>query len=387
MAGYTEEQYEQSRTATPADPPKGSAEWAAQNSGMNAPEVKSSSEPMPGTPEVHNNDSKDSKDSTVPEVVTSTDSELETPGISTDMERLRADATAGFDRQIRTVQDFLDSEENQPESEEKRRERERKEKSKRIIAAVSDGLSALGNLYFTSQYAPSMYNHEKGMATAVRKRLDEQKAERERKRDQYMNFSLKLGDLENQRAATLRELEAQHERQKLAREKAEREAEAHGWAAALQPDKQREQAGRANKAEQEAITAKAVADAAPEMQRKKLATEDARKKNLEASTLERNTRAGYYGAGGAAGAQKHHFMGKEYVSKLDYHSTVAEEARKYNARHKNDQGFVPIVTERSTTAGKVARKPEEYAGEVETRLEEERKANSKKGKGYGDANN
>ncbi|MDE6467886.1 MAG: hypothetical protein K2L28_03200, partial [Muribaculaceae bacterium] len=254
MAGYTEEQYEQSRSATPADPPKGSADWATQNSGVNAPEVKSSSEPMPGTPEVHSNDSKVS---TVHGVVTSTDSEHETPGTSTDMERLRADATAGFDRQIRTVQDFLDSEENQPESEEKRRERERKEKSKRIIAAVSDGLSALGNLYFTSQYAPNMYNHEKGMATAVGKRLDEQKAERERKRDQYMNFSLKLGDLENQRAATLRELEAQQERQKLAREKAVREAEAHGWAAALQSDKQREQAGRANKAEQEAITAKA----------------------------------------------------------------------------------------------------------------------------------
>lgn len=33
MAGYTEEEYEQSQDTTPVDPPKGSADWAGQNSG------------------------------------------------------------------------------------------------------------------------------------------------------------------------------------------------------------------------------------------------------------------------------------------------------------------------------------------------------------------
>lgn len=219
----------------------------------------------------------------------STDTEHETPALSPEQQQ-RVDATAGTDRQIKTIQDWMDSEENRPETPEQRKKRERREKSKKIIAAVSDGISALSNLFFTSQYAPNMYNHEKGsMTTAVGKRLDQLKAERENKRDQYLNFSLKLGDLENQRAATLRELEAQQERQKLAREKAQREAEAHGWLAALQPDKQREQAGKANKAEQEAITAQAEAEAAPEMQRAKLATERARKGSLDASAA--NSRA------------------------------------------------------------------------------------------------
>lgn len=219
----------------------------------------------------------------------STDTEHETPALSPEQQQ-RVDATAGTDRQIKTIQDWMDSEENRPETPEQRKKRERREKSKRIIAAVSDGISALSNLFFTTQYAPNMYNHEKGsMTTAVGKRLDQLKAERENKRDQYLNFSLKLGDLENQRAATLRELEAQQERQKLAREKAQREAEAHGWLAALQPDKQREQAGKANKAEQEAITAQAEAEAAPEMQRAKLATERARKGSLDASAA--NSRA------------------------------------------------------------------------------------------------
>ena len=186
----------------------------------------------------------------------------------------RVDATAGTDRQIKTIQDWMDAEENRPETPEERRKRERREKSKRIIAAVSDGISALGNLYFTSQYAPNMYDHEKGsMTDAVDARLERLKAERERKRDRYLNFSLKLGDLENQRAATLRELEAQQERQKLAREKAEREAEAHGWLAALQPDKQREQAGKADKAEHDALSSWYVAQNKPKELELKNATE------------------------------------------------------------------------------------------------------------------
>ena len=216
---------------------------------------------------------------------TTTDTEHEptadAPALSPE-EQTKADAVMGYDQQIETLRKA--AEQYAPETEEQRKKRERREKSKKIIAAVSDGISALSNLFFTSQYAPNMYNHEKGsMTTAEGKRLDQLKAEREKKRDQYLNFALKLGDLENQRAATLRELEAQQERQKLAREKAQREAEAHGWLAALQPDKRREQKGKADRAEQEAITAQAEAEAAPELQQAKLATERARKGSLDAS--------------------------------------------------------------------------------------------------------
>ncbi len=300
MAGYTEEEYEQSQDTTPVDPPKGSADWAGQNSGDNAPELKPTPNPAPGTLEAYEAQQTVTPPtggaSTTPTTpppaeapAASTDTEHQTPALSPEQQQ-RVDATAGTDRQIKTVKDWMDAEENRPETPEQRKKRERREKSKRIIAAVSDGISALSNLFFTTQYAPNMYNHEKGsMTTAVGKRLDQLKAEREKKRDQYFNLSLKLGDLENQRAATLRELEAQQEQQKLAREKAQREAEAHGWLAALQPDKQREQAGKANKAEQEAITAQAEAEAAPELQQAKLATERARKGSLDASAA--NSRA------------------------------------------------------------------------------------------------
>lgn len=189
----------------------------------------------------------------------------------------KSDSVTGSDHQIKTIQDWMNAEENRPETTEQRIKRERREKSKKIIAAVSDGISALSNLYFTSQYAPNRYNHDRvSMTDAVDARIERVKAEREKKRDQYLNFALKLGDIENDRAKTLREMEAQQERQKLAREKAQREVEQHGWMAALQPDRIREQAGKAYKAEQEAVTAQAAAENAPALQAARLETERAR---------------------------------------------------------------------------------------------------------------
>lgn len=197
-------------------------------------------------------------------------------------EKERADAVAGIDHEIKTVDDWLAA--NPPETKEQREKRERREKSARIISAVSDGLSALSNLYFTSQYAPDMYDHEKSsQLTPLQAQLEKAKKEREANADKYLRLSLKRGALGNERAKTLRELKAQQERQKLAREKADREAEQHGWLAALQRGKQREQEGKADRAEQEAVTAEAEAKNAPAMQAAKLETERQRGKAQKAS--------------------------------------------------------------------------------------------------------
>lgn len=188
---------------------------------------------------------------------TSTDTEAPAPAPLSPEEQAKADAVAGTDRQIKTIQDWMDAEGNRPETEEQRKKRERREKSKKIIAAVSDGISALSNLFFTSQYAPNMYNHDKGsMMKPVNDRIEKLKAEREKNADKYLQFSLKLGDLQNERAKTLRELEAQQERQKLAREKAQREADLHPLIMAIKGEQQK-------KAEQEAISAKYEADNKP----------------------------------------------------------------------------------------------------------------------------
>lgn len=288
------------------------------------------------------------------------------------LKKQRQEAVAGSDRQIKTITDWMNAEENRPETDEERKKRERKERSKRIISAVGDGLSALSNLFFTTKYAPNMYNHQTmSQADKVNDRLEKLKAEREKKRDQYLNYSLKLGDLENNRARTLRELEAQQEQQKQARDR-------HNWLALLQRDKQREQKAKGDKAEQDAIAAKAVADNAAALQKKKLETEGAKGESYKASAGASHARAGYY----RDNVKKHHFRGREYISERDYTKDVAEAARQYNERHKGENGFVPIVIEREERTGAggrriVARKPEEYAGEVEQRLKEEAAAESK----------
>lgn len=129
-----------------------------------------------------------------------------------------------------------------------------------------------------------MYDHrEASQLTPLQDRLEMLKAERQANADRYLQYSLKVGDLQNDRAKTLRELEEQQERMRLAREKAQREQEAHGWLAALQPDKVREQAGKATKAEQEGITATEEAKNAPELYKAKVDTEKARGEAARAS--------------------------------------------------------------------------------------------------------
>ena len=242
----------------PEPAPKGTEAWTEQHSGENAP-APTESKPTPQT-----------------DVAPPADKGI---GVSP---QNNADAVMGYDQQIAALQEAANK--TKPETEEERKKRERREKSKKIIAAVGDGLMALSNLYFTTRGAPNMYDHKTmSQQTPLQAQLDKLKAEREANADKYLQYSLKIGDLQNDRAKTLREMEAEQEKRKLAREKAQREQEAHGWLAALQPDKQREQAGKASKAEQEAVTAKAEADNAPDLYKAKVDTEKARGEAQRAS--------------------------------------------------------------------------------------------------------
>ena len=274
MSNWTEEQQEQyeqgndggytppkgsldwaEQPAQPEPAPKGTEAWTEQNSGGNASEPSESKEP-PKT-----------------DVAPPADKPA---GVSPHND------TMGYDQQIAALQEAANR--VKPETEEERKKRERREKSAKIVSAVSDGLQALSNLFFTTRGAPNMYDHkEASQLTPLQEKLEKLKAERQANADKYLQYSLKIGDAQNERAKTLREMEAQQERAKLAREKAQREQEEHGWLAALQPDKQREQAGKATKAEQEAVTAKAEADNAPDLYKAKVDTEKARGEAQRAS--------------------------------------------------------------------------------------------------------
>ena len=274
MSNWTEEQQEQyeqgndggytppkgsldwaEQPVQPEPAPKGTEAWTEQNSGGNAPEPSESKEP-PKT-----------------DVAPPADKPA---GVSPHND------TMGYDQQIAALQEAANR--VKPETEEERKKRERREKSAKIVSAVSDGLQALSNLFFTTRGAPNMYDHkEASQLTPLQEKLEKLKAERQANADKYLQYSLKIGDAQNERAKTLREMEAEQEKQKLAREKAQREQEEHGWLAALQPDMQREQAGKATKAEQEAVTAKAEADNAPDLYKAKVDTEKARGEAQRAS--------------------------------------------------------------------------------------------------------
>ena len=176
----------------------------------------------------------------------------------------------GYDNQIDILKKAQADYASANETEEQRKKREKREKSKRVIAAVGDGIRALSNLYFTSQYAPNMYNPDDTQLAKVDARQEKLKAEREANRDKYLSYSLRIGDLENDRAKTVREMEAQAERLRLAREKADREQEEHKWLEALQPDKKREQTAKADAADSIAKSKKAEADHAEAMQKAKV---------------------------------------------------------------------------------------------------------------------
>ena len=72
-----------------------------------------------------------------------------------------------------------------PTPEEVEKER-KKQKREAIFSAIGDGISALSNLYFTSQYAPNAYDPTRGMAATTKARFDKLKKEREDNQRQYM---------------------------------------------------------------------------------------------------------------------------------------------------------------------------------------------------------
>ena len=76
---------------------------------------------------------------------------------------------------------------DRPETAEEKAKREKREKREAALAAVGDGISALSNLWFTSQYAPNSYDPSKGMSAATKARWDKLRQEREAKRKDYYN--------------------------------------------------------------------------------------------------------------------------------------------------------------------------------------------------------
>lgn len=73
-----------------------------------------------------------------------------------------------------------------PLTPEQKAEEERKQRREKTIAAIGDGISALSNLYFTTQYAPNAFNAQNSASKKTRERWDRLNKEREANMNAYI---------------------------------------------------------------------------------------------------------------------------------------------------------------------------------------------------------
>lgn len=95
-----------------------------------------------------------------------------------------------------TYDDFIGYMKQHSETPEDRQRRERRERSRMMVNSIADAGRALGNLYFTSQYAPNGYDQQKNSLTeAYQKRLDKMNAERDKNRDYIFRYATQMAAL------------------------------------------------------------------------------------------------------------------------------------------------------------------------------------------------
>lgn len=109
--------------------------------------------------------------------------------------------TSAIDSQINNVNDYLSK--VNLESDEDKKKREKTERARRIISAVGDGLNALSNLYFTTQYAPSSYNPENSLTKSTLASIEKAKKDREENETKYYSAQDRLAKLQQLRQNAL----------------------------------------------------------------------------------------------------------------------------------------------------------------------------------------
>ncbi len=154
---------------------------SSDNDGQNTPPAHDT--PSPPTPATENKDNTPAP---------------QTPAVATPP--LRKDPYEGFTgSNYGELEDFIRDQmkDVKMETPEERKKRERREKIEGAINGIADMGMALGNLFFTTQYAPNAYNPQNSLSQKYQERMDKAKAEREKDKDRYMNYALTLGKLKD----------------------------------------------------------------------------------------------------------------------------------------------------------------------------------------------
>ena len=110
---------------------------------------------------------------------------------------------------------------DKPETPAQRAAREKKEKREAVFSAIGDGISALSNLFFTTQYAPNSYDPSKGMSAKARERFEKLRQEREAAKRAYAEGYIRAASMDDANNRDNRNWRHQLEREAIADKRAE----------------------------------------------------------------------------------------------------------------------------------------------------------------------
>ncbi|MBW4900374.1 hypothetical protein [Prevotella melaninogenica] len=87
----------------------------------------------------------------------------------------------------------------QPPTQEELANERKKEKREKIFSAISDGISALSNLYFTTKYAPNMYRHENSQSAKTENKWEKLRANRDAQQNAYIRNLMTANQADDER--------------------------------------------------------------------------------------------------------------------------------------------------------------------------------------------
>lgn len=194
----------------------------------------------------------------------------------------------------------------QPPTQEELEKERKKQKREQIFAAIGDGISALSNLYFTTQYAPNMYIGTNTASQRTKERWDKLAADRNANMKAYIDGLMKARQADDAYNDNEREWERQLGLDKI---KQERDKAADARAEAEEERKKELHPFAKRKAEGDAQRAEAQAKYAEEYEQSR-------------------ARARYYDNGGSSGNRYYgQFRGKSYKTQADYEKAVLDAAK------------------------------------------------------------
>lgn len=244
-----------------------------------------------------------------------------------------------------------------PPTDEELAKEKKKQKRDQIFAAIGDGISALSNLYFTTQGAPNMYSGKNTASERLQVRYDRLMKERNENARAYLS-----GLFGAMQADDVKARDDRNWRHQLAREK---RADAIA-------DAKEKRDNKISAAEADAERKRVEAEYADDLAKARLETEKAKAGASKASASASNARAGYYNRGGSGGNKKRMTLtidGKTtyYDTKEDYERAVQREAKRLGIKThqyvKTTENDVMGAKEKNVSTPKPI---SQLAGEVET---------------------